>query len=45
MELTKQNKQARGKIREGELKKETFHHREQTDGYQREGGWGDGKVK
>ena len=41
---TTKNKQ-RGKNEETNYKKQTFNYREQTDGYQRGGGWGDGRNK
>lgn len=43
MEFKKQNKEAKGnERREGQAKKQTLNYREQNDGYQREGGWGEG---
>ena len=38
VEFKKQSKQAKKKERERQTKKQTRNHREQTDGYQREGG-------
>ena len=43
VKFKKENKQAKEKRkRERQTKKQTLNYREQTDGYQRGGGWGDG---
>ena len=42
VEFKKQSKQAKGKKRETETNQETDNYREQTEGYQRGGRWGDG---
>ena len=44
MEFKKEKKWAEGKKgeREKQTKKQTLSYREQTDGYQKGGGWGDG---
>ena len=40
MEFKKQNKRPKGKERE--ITQETDNYREQTDGYKKGGGWGNG---
>ena len=42
MEFKKQNKRTNEKKRERQAMKQTLNYREQTGGYQRGGGWGDG---
>ena len=42
--FTKRKKRERQKERETETKKQILDYREQSDGYQREGGWGVGEI-
>ena len=39
---SKTNEQRKTRERERQIKKQTLNYREQTDGYQKGGGWGDG---
>ena len=44
VEFKKQNKEKKEVYIERQTKKQTLNYREQTDGYQKRGGWAMGKV-